>query len=237
MKPFHKDLILLFVAMCILTACCGTLKNGRGWGQDATVFPGWRRVGDAALDAAIAPETWVPLAGAVVLQADAMDKRLSNWASNHTPVFGSQSAADDASSLLRESTSVAYIITMLATPSGDTPESWAIAKLKGFTVGTMAISSTTLTTNSLKQNTHRLRPDASTKRSFPSLHTSDAAVNATLASKNLESLLFKDGVRTALRIGFFSHCRHSLGACGGEATLSFGRAHGCLPGAFLRHLF
>jgi hypothetical protein len=134
-----------------------------------------------------------------------MDKRLSNWASNHTPVFGSQSADDDASSLLRESTSAAYIITMLATPSGDIQESWAIAKLKGFTVGTMAISSTTLATNFHKQNIHHICPDASTKRSFPSLHISDTAVNVTLASKNLESLPLNDRICTALRIGFFSH--------------------------------
>jgi hypothetical protein len=84
-----------------------------------------------------------------------LDKRLSNWTFNHTPVFGSQSADDDASSLLRESTRAAYIITMLATPSGDTPESWAIAKFKGFTAGTIAIGSTTLATNFLKQNMHR----------------------------------------------------------------------------------
>ena len=33
---------------------CGTLPNGRGWGQDATLLPGWRRIAKAALDAGTA---------------------------------------------------------------------------------------------------------------------------------------------------------------------------------------
>jgi hypothetical protein len=62
----------------LLVACvagCSTLPNGRGWGQDATLAPGWARVGQAAVQAACDPKVWVPLAGAAVFQIDGWDQR------------------------------------------------------------------------------------------------------------------------------------------------------------------
>jgi hypothetical protein len=199
-------LVHFVITVCFLVTltACGTLKNGRGWGQDVTILPGWRQIGDAAINATTAPQTWVPLAGALVLQVGDMDKRLSNWASNHTPLFGSNHAAHDASSFFSEPTGYAYIVTMLATPSGDNPESWAIAKLKGFAVGKVAISASNTTTNYLKRKTKRTRPDGSDDLSFPSLTTSNAAVNATLASHNLDSCNIDEGARTAAKYGLFT---------------------------------
>jgi len=66
---YRKWLILAMIlfSMKMFTGC-STLANGRGWEQDATLFPGWDRVGKAALNAAFEPETWVPAAGAAVLR-------------------------------------------------------------------------------------------------------------------------------------------------------------------------
>jgi len=205
-NPNCRYLVLFVTALCILglLTACGTLNNGRGWGQDATISPGWNCVGNAALDAVIAPETWVPVVGAAVLQVDHMDKRLSHYATSNTPVFGSQDAARSAGHLCKQASQLAYVVTMVATPSGDTPEDWAISKLKGFTVGGAAIASTSGATGFLKNTTKRTRPDGSDNKSFPSATTSRASVNATLASRNLDSLPFDDGSRTAFRVGLFT---------------------------------
>jgi hypothetical protein len=217
----------------LLTAC-GTLQNGRGWGQDATVFPGWHRVGDAAVQAVTAPETWVPLACALVLQVDDMDKRISNYASSHTPVFGSQKAADDAGYLFRDSMRTAYIITMLAAPSGDKPGDWACSKVKGLAVGVAAIESTDLATSGLKDVSNRTRPSGSNNRSFPSSLASSTSVYASLASRNLDSLQLDGGSRIALRFGLFS-----VTAATGWARVE-AKAHfpsDVLAGAALGHFF
>ena len=35
---------LALFSLVALTAACGTLPNGRAWGEDATATPGWRQV-------------------------------------------------------------------------------------------------------------------------------------------------------------------------------------------------
>ena len=80
------NLVLVLCSMNVFTGC-GTLANGRGWGQDATLCPGWDRVGQAALNAALEPETWAPVAGAAIFQIGSLDRNLSNWSSKRTPIF------------------------------------------------------------------------------------------------------------------------------------------------------
>ena len=93
--PHQRKWLSLALVICILPllAGCGTMANGRGWGQDATLFPGWDRVGQAALNAALEPQTWSPAIGAALFQIDNWDRHASNWATQHTPIFGSQSNA------------------------------------------------------------------------------------------------------------------------------------------------
>ena len=86
-------LLAIFVLSGVLTTGCGTLPNGRKWGQDATLTPGWERVRKAAFNAAVSPETWVPVACAAILQIDDMDHRISDWATDHHPIFGTQKTA------------------------------------------------------------------------------------------------------------------------------------------------
>ncbi len=206
MKPNCRHLILFVSALCIfgLLSACGTMKNGRGWGQDATVFPGWYRVGKAALDAATAPETWVPIAGAAILQIDHMDKRLSDYATSNTPIFGSKDAAGYAGHVFKEASQWAYYATVVAAPSGDTLKDWSISKIKGLAVGGAAIASTSAATGFLKDTVKRTRPDRADNKSFPSSTTSRSSVNTTLASRNLDAFPFDDAGRTALRIGLFT---------------------------------
>ncbi|MCH7509406.1 MAG: phosphatase PAP2 family protein, partial [Proteobacteria bacterium] len=54
----------------------------------------------------------------------------------------------------------------------------------------------------LKNWSGRTRPDGSSDSSFPSGHSSVAAVNATLAARNLQSIEMGANYRRAMKIGF-----------------------------------
>jgi len=181
---------------------CGTLPNGRGWGQDATVFPGWERVRNAAVDAVKAPGVWAPTAAALVLQINDWDEEVSEWAVKSTPVFGDRDDADDASSYLRTASQVAYVATAFLTPSGDDQKEWMENKAKGLSVGLAAIGATYGVTEASKGIVDRTRPDGSDDRSFFSGHASNAAVCSKLAFRNTDSLSVPDWGKTALKVGF-----------------------------------
>ena len=197
------SLTLLLCSLTMLTGC-GTLANGRGWGQDATLFPGWDRVGKAALNAALDPETWAPVAGAAIFQIGSLDRNLANWASKRTPIFQSQNNADTASEALQATSEAAWVITALAIPSGEQSGDWVLAKAKGLTVGIAAVALTEGTTDLLKYTTNRTRPDLSGHDSFPSGHASRTAACNTLATRNLQYLEMPDAARTGLRMGFLA---------------------------------
>jgi hypothetical protein len=186
------DTILRYLTL-VLTASiglggCAVLPDGRLWGEDATVRPGWDRAGAAAVNAARDPWVWGPLIGAAAFQIDDWDRRTSDWAREHTPVFGSQHGAEDWSDDLRKASVWAHYISIVATPGGDDPGDWVIAKAKGILVHAAATSATSAVTRELKQATDRERPNGLAEESFPSGHTSSSAVHTRLASENLQSI-------------------------------------------------
>jgi membrane-associated phospholipid phosphatase len=201
-----KKLLSLALVPCAMQMIigCGTLANGRGWGQDATLSPGWERVGKAALNAALEPETWAPVVGAALFQIGSLDRNLANWASKRTPIFQSQNNAEIASEALQATSEAAFVITALATPSGEKSGDWLLAKAKGFTVGIAAVALTEGTTDLLKYTTNRTRPDNSGHDSFPSGHASRTVACNTLATRNLQYLEMPDAARTGLRMGFLA---------------------------------
>jgi hypothetical protein len=195
--------LLFFLLACTITVVsgCGTLPNGRGWGQDATLLPGWRKIGHAALNAALSPATLAPAAGALVFQIDGWDEKVSNWGSRRTPIFGSQAGAHTASDVLESLSTSAYGLTAVATPSGDAPGEWTLAKLKGFTVGGSAIAITYFTSEALQRSTDRQRPNDSGKTSFPSTHSARASVSNILAARNLDFISMPASARLAGKVG------------------------------------
>lgn len=190
----------IFPLLAVLVGGCAPQPTGHLWGQNATLASGWSRLGEAVAEAALAPETWAPLAGAVVFRVTDLDDNLSNWAIDHHPFFGSRKGADRGSDLLRGATVAAYAITALATPSGGDDE-WALNKIKGGAVGVSAFMATNSLTGLLKGTVERTRPDGSDTESFPSGHASDAAVFATLASRNLDYLPLSSFQRRSCRMG------------------------------------
>ncbi|MCF7848472.1 MAG: phosphatase PAP2 family protein [Kiritimatiellales bacterium] len=175
------------------------MPNGRGWGQDATLLPGWDRVGKAAMNAVSSPHVWIPTGAALLLQIDDADERISDWAAEETPVFGSSVGADDVSDALVYSTVVAYGATVLATPSGDTRSGWSGSKLKGVGVGLGAIGFADVTTQVLKNATERRRPNDENDKSFPSSHAAIAAVTTMLAYQNTDFLPIQGWSKTTFK--------------------------------------
>jgi membrane-associated phospholipid phosphatase len=153
----------------------------------------WEQLTAAAQKAVTQQETWLPaaLAGAIALSGT--DEKISVWASDNTPVFGSQKNASQWSDYLAASAAASGLVTVAMVPD----------KRTALAVDIVANGLTISTTELLKTATHRLRPDASAYNSFPSGHTSFAAANSYLAAQNLEHLTLPDAEKTSLSILFY----------------------------------
>lgn len=195
---FYWHLASVAAGALLFVGGCGTLENGRGWGQDALWPIEGERVARAARDAFFHPGTLIPLAGAAIFAIDDFDERVSDWAVEHNPIFGSEDGADDASDYLRDALVAEAVVTALATPSGDTEQQWVSAKLKGGLVEGGALGVTGGLTIALKDITNRERPDREDDKSFPSGHASIASSAATLANRNLRWIDSPEPWRPAL---------------------------------------
>jgi hypothetical protein len=191
--------LLIAASTVVFLAGCGTLPNGRGWGQDALWPVDAGRVVRAARDALLDPGTLVPLAGAAVFAIDDFDERVSDWAAERHPVFGSMHGADDASTWIRNALEIEAFATPLATPSGDTLKQWLPAKLRGYGVEVGASEVVGQTTTLLKDQIERTRPDHSDVDSFPSGHAVRAFSYMTLSNRNLQSVEAMEDVRPVLK--------------------------------------
>lgn len=187
--------------LLLLSTGCGTLENGRGWGQDAIFRVETKKISHAAYNAFFDLQTLIPAAGALVFSLDDFDERVSHWATKHNPIFGSEEDARDASDYLKIGLRVETIVTAIATPSGDEPKNWAHWKLKGLGVELVARGVTDGATSLLKDATDRTRPDGSDDNSFPSGHASGAFSYSTLANRNLDAICMPNKLRPPLQVG------------------------------------
>jgi membrane-associated phospholipid phosphatase len=187
MKLINAVRLSLMIFSFSIFGGCGTLPNGRGWGEDATMFPGWDKTGKAAYNSLVSPFTWVPVAGAVIVQIDNWDHRISRWASDKTPIFGSQVNANNWSDYLLYTSGALYGTTALLTPSGDQPGEWVTDKMKGFIVGGAAFGLSEGVVGILWPTLNRKRPDGSAQ-GFPSGHTTAASSFSTLTAKNIGTM-------------------------------------------------
>ncbi|MHC4475975.1 MAG: phosphatase PAP2 family protein [Planctomycetota bacterium] len=186
MKKKKTSVILGLAVMSVLFTGCGTLENGRGWGQDIVVWPDGKRLRNAAWNALRDPRTIIPAVGAGVFAVEEFDKNVSNWATKCNPIFGSEDAARDWSDDLRWALRGEAVFTALATPSGDDAGTWIGSKFDGGLVEFGAWGATKLATCGLKHCCGRTRPNRSNDRSFPSGHSSESFSLATLANRNID---------------------------------------------------
>ena len=126
-----RRLGLGLLPVVIFTTSCGTLQNERGWGQDAIYPIGWGRVGRAAKNAVLDPVTWISAGAAAVFAIDDFDEKTSDWATKHTPIFGSVSRAASISDDINSVLEAEVLATVWLTPSGSEVPQWGLAKIRG----------------------------------------------------------------------------------------------------------
>ena len=191
--------IAVFGMLLIVLVGCGSPPRGHGWGANATLCPGWDRIRTAAKKSAMSPHVWIPTGTALLLQIDHADERISDWAVENTPIFGSNDHAEEASDLLLYSSIAFWGATALATPSG---ENWMPAKAKGIGIQSMAPLFTLGSTELLKFMTDRTRPNGEDDKSFPSGHTSIVGATSMLAYRNTDDLLLPQWSKMTMKTGF-----------------------------------
>ena len=194
------SLLLTLGLVLTLTASCGTLENGRGWGQDALYPVNGKRVSKALYNAATDWGTLIPAGGAVLSSLGDTDERVNSWATGHTPIFGSMDSASRTANYLLGILQAEVVVTALATPSGEDSQEWISSKAKGLSVELGAELVTAGVTEGLKNISDRERPGGGDK-SFPSGHSSAAFTNVALANRNLQYISMSDEARVALEVG------------------------------------
>jgi len=176
-------------------------QGQKNWGENVIWPIDGERVAKAAYNALIDPQTYIPAAGALVFTISDWDRKTSNWASERTPVFGSQNTAKNDSYDLLWPLIGETVITAIAIPDGDNSKQWVIDKAKGLGLEGGAFGVTTLATTILKNIANRQRPNGSNSQSFPSGHASSAFAASTLSNRNLDMIDIPDGLRTGLKVG------------------------------------
>jgi hypothetical protein len=198
--PSWKGVLFVLIPCLMMVPGCSTLENGKRWGEDVTLRPGWNKASDSAYEIITSPMFYVPAAAALLLQIDNADERLSDWAMKHTPVYGSQERADELSKDFRGYTADVFYLSILATPSGDDPLPWGIAKAKGALVQQSAVGLNHLTVKSMKEVTRRERPCGNNEKSFPSSRSSSMTVFTMLSSKNIDAMNIPNSAKITSKV-------------------------------------
>lgn len=182
--------VLLF-CLLTLTGCSTTHTNQQKSWNDALL---WRSLTQSSQQAIRDPQVWGTLLAAGLLQAGSLDDQVSEHLKDHTPLFGSQENAEKRSDDLRTLTSFSYLTTAVW---GDEESIKSKAQRVGIQLAT--VQATRLLTTELKGVSKRKRPHGGDNDSFPSGHTSRAAVQALSNSRNLERLDLADSHKSALK--------------------------------------
>ncbi len=183
-------------ALVLLASGCATWSDRPEADPNATRL---KRIKVAAIRAARDPHTWIPAVAAVAFRMGDLDERVSDWAYEHTPIFGSPEDANQASTDLRAVACAAAVLMPLSIPPPVDSARAGMTKTQGLTGGLAVGLTNSAIVGFMKDETGEIRPNGN-PGSFPSSHTSQAFACATSASRSLESVPMSAGMRKALRI-------------------------------------
>lgn len=120
------------------------------------------------------------------------DGEVSDNASKHTPIFGSQANAKQWSDTLLYSLIPIMYFSALSADLPDTDESKFSQRLKFLTFQTLMIVSDYLLIHSVKSVVQRSRPDESDRLSFPSGHSSVSSGLSRTVYNNVQNSRYRD---------------------------------------------
>lgn len=143
---------------------------------------------------------WAPLLGATLLQANDLDRQISDRAREDTPLFGSTQGALDASEDFRRLGEVALFSTALLAPAPETVGGWTATKAKLLGSEWLATEITGNLATRLKDYTQRERPNGEDDLSLPSYDATSAAIRAHLTNLNIEYLPVEESSKTLLSL-------------------------------------
>ncbi len=154
--------------------------------------PGFERIKAATLDALYDPSILIGGLGLVLITTTGSDKRVTSYASENTPVFGSRERADKISDYLRIASlgtaSLLYAVKYLP-PEKDSAGHYNYKKsIAGAEALIVSQVLTFGSTEILKDVTCRLRPDSSNRNSFPSGHASITAAENNYSSNIVKGM-------------------------------------------------
>jgi hypothetical protein len=193
-RPLHVRFRPVLAAVAAVSLCgCSQIE--------------WSRVGDAAKRGATDPLTWGGTAAAALfaVNGNSLDIRLSDWARENTPLFGSRREALDASDRLRNTADVAVKLAAVLEPTPKRGSEWLWDKSRTLLLESTSASLTLNTTGVLKRATGRQRPgNSASTDSFPSAHASTAFHDASLGNLYLQRFNLPAGGKNLLSTGFYA---------------------------------
>jgi len=194
--------IALLIILLLVSGCTTTVKPVLG--DAVTTTPGWSRLKQSSSQAFRDPDVWATLLGAVLLQVDDADRKLSDQLRENTPIFGSEQKAGEASDDFQSLTKLAYISTAILVPGPETTGEWFSTKAKLLGSEWLAVNAARAFTSGMKGLSQRDRPNDLNDRSFPSGHATKASIQAQMANLNVEYLPIEPSSKQALGFTFDS---------------------------------
>lgn len=189
----------LTVILLLGLAGCATTPIRKEGDADLPLWPTGPRWKTASLNGFRDPITWGSAAGAAVIAAAGWDSKISSWAVENTPVFGSVDHAKAASDDLRSLCALAMLGTALAVPGGSYP--WR-SRFERLLVEEGGVWSASSVTNLMKESISRERPDETDTHSFPSGHSTRAFAYNGMSLRNLDAMDLPGSGRISLKILF-----------------------------------
>ena len=156
------------------------------------------RVVHIAKESAKEPGTWIPFTAAAVILATGGDDNISDWASDNTPVFGSQNSASDASDDIRNALFLGMAVSSIAAPVPTDDSSFRVRRVAANALGFSTIAGIVEVG---KLTAQRRRPNDRDDKSFPSGHSSGAFSSAILIEQNLNETIEKPWLRKSIKVG------------------------------------
>ena len=175
-----------------LTTGCTSLK--------ATI-PSMELIAASAKSAAAEPATWVPLTAAVLVGLSGADNNISEWASDETPIFGSQRSAGDFSDDIRNVLVAGTVLSTLFAPDSGEHDGFPTRRVM---TNALAFGAVAGIVETGKRTVKRERPNERDDRSFPSGHSSASFTSALLLEQNLSETLMSPWLRKTIKVGTYS---------------------------------
>jgi len=228
-----------FRAFIIIFICCLTQIIGCATtSQKSNKIFNTHNFKNAAIDALTQPSTWIPAAGALTVAATNTDKKISDWAIENSPVFGSQEKAEHASDVLREASEMGFYGTMLPVSVSAGLGAAVSSKLIESSVSIGALNLVNETTTYLKNTVRRQRPNGGARASFPSRHTSSAFAHSILAKRNIANTGLHHVGKTGFNVAFTAlSVGTAWGRVEGEAHYPSDVMAGAALASFVSHFF